>query len=558
MLLFETRCLRQLFNLMGTCGLSRGLKRWVWAAFASCLILMTGAAPAQVVLEGKGRSTENSAVTIRVLTQPIAAPRAVVLEIPALLTAPLKNDANGFQLANPDSPLTRLVMAANTEGIVHAMLDWPSDPTPLPRTWRQDPRHLRDIDVAIALLRQHFAGAPLFLGAYAEHASSVLHHVNRSTAHIDGVVLLSPNLGDMRLLQLSNRTPGFIVQVPTARCFATSDADAQELAERTGWNMLRVYYSVWGRPGLCGSTSQAALVNQVKPVATELAKWILGQTPAAVLGAAQMGRAGFEEVRMLKGSRGPVEVTLYRPPGSGPFPLLIWNHGDIVLGSPYLKGRRFREAELAHEFIDMGLAVAVVARPGVGRSEGYYRMGFSQGDADATYKGRVNAQEMLAVWPQLQELPWVDRQQLVVAGQSAGGFASVVAVSMQIPELVASMTFAGGRTDAPVSFRNDTMIRGFADAGKGANAPLLMVFAENDSRYTANTIRESHRAFVASGAKATLALYPARARDGHYLHTEPALWREDVRKFLQDVGLPITAQPAAPQRPTDSNPAPGP
>jgi dienelactone hydrolase len=514
--------------------------------FLGALCLSTSWAQTPVLLTGKGRFVDNNPVTIRVLADALDSPKAVVLQIPALNVAPIKTEG-APSLADPEAPLTRLIQAMSAQGIAHAMLDLPSDKTtPLPGTWREDPQHYKDIDTALEILKKRFPAAKVYLGAYVNNAISVMGYVDRSTDKIDGVVLLSPNLATARQLKLSNKTRGLIVQAATGRCYNTSLLDAQELAPRTGWTILPVYYEKWGNRQLCGNNSQAALTNRVKPVSTEVSQWLLGQPHAPVIGDSNVGVAGFEEVRMFQGSRGQVEVTLYRPAGPGPFPMLIWNHGDIETGSIFLKGRRFRDPEMANEFIDMGLAVAVVARPGIGRSDGTYSTSFNSGDADATYKGRIHAKELLAVWPQLQQLSWVDRNKLLIAGQSAGGFASVTAASMKIPELIAALTFAGGRTDMnstrAASHRNDMMIRGYEESGTGATAPLMMIFAENDSRYTANTIRESHKAFVAAGGKATLALYPPLSGDGHFVHSQPQLWREDVRRFLKEAGVNVLSE----------------
>jgi dienelactone hydrolase len=526
------------------------MERAVYKFFFSLLLILPSlqSSLAQTVLEGKGRFVENNPVTIRVWTNSEhikSPPRAIVLEIPALNVAPLKKEGSVTSLADSSGVLARMIDSAAPQGIAHALLDLPSDAVtlPMPVTWRENYNHHKDIDVGIELLRQRFPGTKIYLGAYATNALSLLTYADRSGNKSDGLVMLSPNLSSARLYKLSQSTRGLVISVPTARCYSSSFVDAQELVKRTNWTLLPVYYNTWGNRNICGNTSQAGLVGRFKDVGLETAQWLLDQSHAASLGDDKAGPAGAEEIRLMNGSKGLVEVTLFKPAGAGPFPMLIWNHGDVELGSLSLKGARYREPLMAHEFVDMGLAVAVVSRPGVGKSEGTYARSFNPGDADATYKGRIHAKELLAVWPQLQELPWVNKQQLIIAGQSAGGFASVAAANMQIPELKAALTFSGGRTDmtstSPATHRNEVMIRGFAESGKGANAPLMMIFAENDSRYTANTIRESYKAFVDAGGKATLALYPPRAVDGHFVYHEPNLWREEVRKFLMDAGLKI-------------------
>jgi dienelactone hydrolase len=499
------------------------------------------------LLQTTGRFVDGNAVKLRMLTDIPANSQAILLDVPNYSAAPVKTLASGEPtFATEDAPMTRLGRAMKADGVGYALLDLPSDITGRPSaTWWENPDHHRDISAALKALRGQYPQSKLYLSGYVSSARSVLAYAAKGTELMDGVVLLSPALDSLRNVRLSEKIKGLVIQVATARCYASSLPSTQELMDKSRLQLLTVYYDKWGNPNACAADSQAGLTRQVGNVAPQLTAWLQAKAIPAQLGDPKVGTALNEEVRMLQGSSGKVEVTLYKPTGVGPFPLLIWNHGDVETGSVLLSGARFREPLLANEFVDMGLAVAVVARPGVGKSEGTYRTGFSTGDADATYKGRVHAKELLAVLPELQQIAWVDKSKLLLSGQSAGGFAVLTALAMNIPGLLGVIDYAGGRTDMSsvraASHSNTVMINAFGEVGKAASAPLLMVFAENDSRYTANTIRESYQAFTQSGGKATLALYPPLAGDGHFVHHQPTLWRDDVRKFLQSLGITPTA-----------------
>jgi dienelactone hydrolase len=497
------------------------------------------------LVQTTGRFVDGNAVKLRMLADIPANPQAILLDIPNYSAAPVKTLASGeLTFTTEDAPMTRLGRAMKADGVGYALLDLPSDISGRPSaTWWENPDHHRDISAALKGLRSQYPQSKLYLSGYLFSARSVLAYAAKDTELMDGVVVLSPALDSLRNVRVSEKTKGLVIQVATARCYGSSVPSTQELVGASRLQLLTVYYEKWGNPNACAADSQAGLVRQVGNVAPQVAAWLQAKALPAHLGDPQVGTALNEEVRMLQGSSGKVEVTLYKPNGSGPFPLLIWNHGDVETGSPFLSGARFREPLLANEFVDMGLAVAVVARPGLGKSAGTYRSGFSAGDADATYKGRVHAKELLAVLPELQQIAWIDKSKLLLSGQSAGGFAVLTALAMNIPELLGVIDYAGGRTDMTsvraASHSNTVMINAFGEVGKAASAPLLMVFAENDSRYTANTIRESHQAFTQSGGKATLALYPPLAGDGHFVHHQPNLWRDDVRKFLQKLGLTV-------------------
>ena len=106
--------------------------------------------------------------------------------------------------------------------------------------------------------------------------------------------------------------------------------------------------------------------------------------------------------------------------------------------------------------------------------------------------------------------------------------------------VIGAIDFSGGRnditSDSGPSHLNPMMVRGFAEFGKTTRVPTFWVFAENDSRYTANTIRASHEAFLAAGGKARLLLSPPIDGDGHHIYHKPAIWRAAVKAYLQEIG----------------------
>jgi hypothetical protein len=70
-----------------------------------------------------------------------------------------------------------------------------------------------------------------------------------------------------------------------------------------------------------------------------------------------------------------LEVTLFKPDGPGPFPLLVINHGkdgdDVKL---ITKKPRYPYGVVAHEFVKRGWLVAVPMRRGFGRSGGIFEV----------------------------------------------------------------------------------------------------------------------------------------------------------------------------------------
>ena len=141
----------------------------------------------------------------------------------------------------------------------------------------------------------------------------------------------------------------------------------------------------------------------------------------------------------------------------------------------------------------------------------------------------------------LRTRPEIDAQRIILAGQSAGGYSIMHIASTNPPGVIGAVNFAGGRTDftrsQAASPLNKMMVSGFEAFGKTSRVPTLWVFAENDSRYTADTIRASYAAFVKAGGVGRLVLSPPIAGDGHFIHNRPEFWRDALKHFVSDIGV---------------------
>ena len=195
---------------------------------------------------------------------------------------------------------------------------------------------------------------------------------------------------------------------------------------------------------------------------------------------------------------------------------------------------------VAREFLQLGVAVLMPARRGVGMSEGTYPTGFSAGDADATYKARVHAEDILPALAWLKTRKDLDAGRVILSGQSAGGYTTMYLASQNPAGLIGAIDFSGGRTNmtgasGPTNL-NQMMVSGFAEFGKTTRPPTLWVFAENDSRYTSTTIRASYEAFQAAGGKGRLLLSPPIEGDGHFIYAKPSFWRATLKEYLDEIG----------------------
>ena len=234
-------------------------------------------------------------------------------------------------------------------------------------------------------------------------------------------------------------------------------------------------------------------------------------------------------------------TTVYRPPGEGPFPLAIVNHGSPRDAADRRKQERDPMRAQARWFVGRGFAVAVPMRRGYGASEGDFSEGFGPCDAADFYAGgRAAAADIGAVLAFFRFHAFVDPNRIVLAGQSAGGW-GVLAVASQNPEgVVAIVNFAGGR-GSPAPDQNCSALRLIEAAGafgRTARIPSLWIYTEND-RYVgpALSIRMA-AAYRDSGGRAEFHLLPPFGSDGHALFARAVdRWGPLVQPFLAARGL---------------------
>ena len=140
-----------------------------------------------------------------------------------------------------------------------------------------------------------------------------------------------------------------------------------------------------------------------------------------------------------------LETTVYRPSGPGPFPLVTINHGKPRPGATDPSAMRPGFGAAAHWFVDRGFAVAVPMRPGYGRSSGQISDTAGPcGDRDYFATALKTAASMEGVIAYLQNQSFVDRNRVVVVGQSYGGLGAL-GVAYDKPEgVVGIVNFAGG------------------------------------------------------------------------------------------------------------------
>jgi len=248
----------------------------------------------------------------------------------------------------------------------------------------------------------------------------------------------------------------------------------------------------------------------------------------------------YEQIMMLPAKIGneiiQLETTVYKPEGKGPFPLLIMNHGK-ALGNPHLQGRD-RAVVISSEFIKRGYAVVIPMRKGFSKSSGNY----VETACDMKRNGQLQADDLQAALSYLITQDWVDKNRIVVAGQSYGGLATIALGARAFPGVKGLINFAGGlRIHGGSCPWQSSLVNAFAEFGKHSAIPSLWFYGANDSHFTPELATKMHQAYVEAGGNAKLVAFGPFKKDAHTMSGSwdgIHIWWPETEQFLQHIGMP--------------------
>jgi dienelactone hydrolase len=246
---------------------------------------------------------------------------------------------------------------------------------------------------------------------------------------------------------------------------------------------------------------------------------------------------GREETRQIP-------VTIFKPSGAGPFPLVVMNHGRAVTEKRAQQGRG-RFEQFSRYMVSKGFVVMVPTR--VGYADTY-------GDFDPEASGSCTAlrpeamaqaasDQVLATINFAKTLPYVDTSRWIVAGQSVGGLATLATAWRNPAGLVGGINFAGGTGGNPDQnpgrpCQPNRVESFWGGKARDAVVPLLWLYWENDLYWGADVPRKWHAAWVAGGGKAEFHQLPAIGADGHNaMAIDMDHWVPIAEKFLAGLGF---------------------
>lgn len=225
---------------------------------------------------------------------------------------------------------------------------------------------------------------------------------------------------------------------------------------------------------------------------------------------------------------------LFRPPGPGPFPAMIHNHG-----SGLDKGTADAvQPGVAAMLMSWGVACFLPHRHGYGNSPGPT---WREECPDPVFSDGYNRQllarldresdDVVAAFAALRAIPGIVPDRIGVMGSSFGGTNTLFAAAKE-PRFRCAVEFAGAAMNWD---RNPTLATAMIERARAARPPVFYIQAAND--FSVRPTREIAAALHGSGSVFEAKIFPAfglTAWEGHlFAGRAPHLWGPDVRRFLE-------------------------
>jgi dienelactone hydrolase len=257
----------------------------------------------------------------------------------------------------------------------------------------------------------------------------------------------------------------------------------------------------------------------------------------------------------------PILAYLVRPVGTGPFPLIIMNYGasfDQREGSFYPP----TEFRAAHWFAHHGYDVVVPIGPSDGggnldlSDRELYKLYFSAAeDCDDPYSlSGAAAQATASKWM----IDYIAHERLImpgnviVVGQSAGGWAAIALASLNPTPVRAIITFVAGRGARANGGPNNNceskkLIEAAREFGHTSRIPMLWISPSNETYFGPELSKQVHEAFTGAGGAAEYHLLPLSGSAGEFLMDSPdgiSSWAPLVDRFLDKLQGELGCEPS--------------
>ncbi len=231
-----------------------------------------------------------------------------------------------------------------------------------------------------------------------------------------------------------------------------------------------------------------------------------------------------------------LQVTVFQPEGTGPFPVVILNQGKAG-GNAHLQNRD-RPLGAARELLKRGYVVVAPMRQGFAESGG---SAVGEG-CNIAGNGQAQAGDLVAVVRWLSTQKWADTSRMMMMGQSHGGLTTLAYSQDPNPGFKLFVNFAGGLRYTAGCQWELALRDAYMDYGKKSKVPSIWFYGENDSYFPPPVIAPAFKAFVASGGNGEMVAYGPFGVDSHAMFGSADgldIWLDKVLAKMKDVGLPV-------------------
>jgi dienelactone hydrolase len=235
-----------------------------------------------------------------------------------------------------------------------------------------------------------------------------------------------------------------------------------------------------------------------------------------------------------------LETTIFKPDGDGPFPIVLINHGKAS-GDPRFQAR-YRPSAVRY-FMSRGYLVVVPMRRGFSKSTGSY----IGGGCNVESNGVAQAEDVKDVLDYVTAQAYADKNQILVAGQSHGGWTTLAFGTVNYPGVKGLVNFAGGLRQEGCAGWESTLARAAGNYGENTRVPSLWFYGDNDSYFSVTTHSDMFKRYTAAGAPARLVSFGVFGSDAHAMFGSQdgmRIWQPEMTAFLKQVGLPEKVLPA--------------
>ena len=243
----------------------------------------------------------------------------------------------------------------------------------------------------------------------------------------------------------------------------------------------------------------------------------------------------FVPKKLLIGSVN-LETTILKPDGEGPFPLVIINHGKST-GSSHMQ-ERYRPISPVRYFLERNYAVFVPMRQGFSKSGGNY----SGGNCSMAANGANQAEDIQPVIDYAHTLPFVDKTQTLIVGQSHGGWTTLAYGANEPDKSVKGLiNFAGGLRNQSCGNWESDLYRTATVFGRNTTVPTLWFYGDNDSYFSREVSDAMFENYKKGNPKSQFVAYGLFGSDSHGLFTNRdgrVIWEPYLTQFLTSIDMP--------------------